>query len=129
MEYPKYPSLIIHLKQILHSRKTKAEIDTGNTIEYDVKSYQVKKTIVTSIKRQTNLSTRIRLPNRILLFYMTLQIATPHQAARLKITLTKMRKPPSHTTQSFLMMTKSVAPQSAARETIDSTIADMDYYQ
>ena len=46
MEYPRYPSLIIHLKQILHSRKTKAEIDTGNTIEYDVTSYQVKKTIV-----------------------------------------------------------------------------------
>ena len=46
MEYPKYPSLIIQLKQILHSRNTKAEIDTGNTIEYDVTSYQVKKTIV-----------------------------------------------------------------------------------
>ena len=46
MEYPKYPSLIIHLKQILHSRKTKSEIDTGNTIEYDVTSYQVKYTIV-----------------------------------------------------------------------------------
>ena len=46
MEYPKYPSLIIHLKQILHSQKTKAEIDTGNTIEDDVTSYQVKKTIV-----------------------------------------------------------------------------------
>ena len=42
MEYQKYPSLMIHLKQILHSRKTKAEIDTGNTIEYDVTSYQVK---------------------------------------------------------------------------------------
>ena len=46
MEYPKYPSLIIHLKQILHSRKTKEEIYTGNTIEYDVTSYQVKNTIV-----------------------------------------------------------------------------------
>ena len=46
MEYPKYHSLIIYLNQILHSRKTKAEIDTGNTIEYDVTSYQVKKTIV-----------------------------------------------------------------------------------
>ena len=44
MEYPKYPSLIIHLKQIIHSRKTKTEIDTGNTIDYDVTSYQVKKT-------------------------------------------------------------------------------------
>ena len=46
MEYPKYPSLIIHLKKILPSRKTKAEIDTGNTIEYDVTSYQVKYTLV-----------------------------------------------------------------------------------
>ena len=46
MKYPKYPLLIIHLEQILHSWKTKAEIDTGNTIEYDVTSYQVKKTIV-----------------------------------------------------------------------------------
>ena len=46
MEYPKYPSLIIHQKQILHSRKTKAEIDTGDTTEYDVTSYQVKKAIV-----------------------------------------------------------------------------------
>ena len=31
-----------YLKQILHSRKTKAEIDTGNTIEYDFTSYQVR---------------------------------------------------------------------------------------
>ena len=46
MEYPKYPSLIINLKQILHSRRTKAEIDKGNTIEYDVTSYPVKKIIV-----------------------------------------------------------------------------------
>ena len=42
MEYPKYPSLMINLKQILHSQKTKAEIDTGDNIEYDVTSYQVK---------------------------------------------------------------------------------------
>ena len=42
MEYPKHPSLIIHLKQVLHIRKTKAEIVTGNTIEYDVTSYQFK---------------------------------------------------------------------------------------
>ena len=41
MKYPKYPSSIIHLKKKLHSQKTKAEIDTGNTIEYDIKSYQV----------------------------------------------------------------------------------------
>ena len=46
MEYPKYLSLIIHLNQILHSRNTKAEIDTGNNIEYDVTSDQVKKTTV-----------------------------------------------------------------------------------
>ena len=46
MEYPKYTSLIIHLKQILHSQKTKAEIDTGYTIEYGVTSCQVKYTIV-----------------------------------------------------------------------------------
>ena len=45
MEYPKYPSLI-NLDEILHSRKTKAEIDTGNTIEYAFTSYQVKQTIV-----------------------------------------------------------------------------------
>ena len=54
MEYPKYPSLIVHLKQILHSRKTKAEIDTGNTIECDVISYQVKKTIVKEQKYNWN---------------------------------------------------------------------------
>ena len=29
-------------KKLLYSRKTKAEIDTGNTIEYDVTEYQVK---------------------------------------------------------------------------------------
>ena len=46
MEYPKYPSLIIHLKQILHSQKTKTKIETGNTIEYDVTSYQFKNIIV-----------------------------------------------------------------------------------
>ena len=46
MKYPKYPSLIIYLKQILQSLKTKAEIDTGNTIDYDIKSYQVKNTVV-----------------------------------------------------------------------------------
>ena len=41
-ENPKYPSLIMILKQILYSRRTKAEIDTGSTIEYDFTSYQVK---------------------------------------------------------------------------------------
>ena len=49
MEYTKYPSLMIHLKQILHSRKTKAEIDTGNTIEHDITSYQFK---MTKVKEQ-----------------------------------------------------------------------------
>ena len=34
------------LKQILQIRKTKAEIEIGNTIEYNTSSYQVKKTIV-----------------------------------------------------------------------------------
>ena len=47
MKYTKYPSLIIHLKK-LQSQKKKAEIETGNTIEYDVKSYQIKKTIIKS---------------------------------------------------------------------------------
>ena len=37
-EISKYPSLI-NLNQILHSQKTKEEIDTGNTIEYDFTSY------------------------------------------------------------------------------------------
>ena len=38
---------------------------------------------------------------------MTLRIATPHQAARLAITLMKMREPQSPTTQSLPTMTKS----------------------
>ena len=54
MEYPKYPSSIIHLKQKLHSRKTKAEIDAGNNIEYDVTSYQVKWTILKEQKYNRN---------------------------------------------------------------------------
>ena len=54
MEYPKYHSLLIQLKQILHSQKTKAEIDTGTTIEDDVTSYQVKKTIVKEHKQNWN---------------------------------------------------------------------------
>ena len=39
---------IIHLKQIIQSRNTKAEIGIGNNIEYGVSSYQAKKTIVKS---------------------------------------------------------------------------------
>ena len=46
MKHPKYPLLIIHLKQILHSQKTKTKIDTGNTMEYEVTSYRVKKDIL-----------------------------------------------------------------------------------
>ena len=35
---------MIHLKEILQSRKTHAKIETGNTIEYENKSKQVKNT-------------------------------------------------------------------------------------
>ena len=35
---------------MLQSRKTKEEIEIGNTKEYDVRSYRVKKTIVRSTK-------------------------------------------------------------------------------
>ena len=51
---------IIHLLKILHSQKTKAEIETGNTIEYDVKSYQVKNTIVKMTNTKT--ATRFSFP-------------------------------------------------------------------
>ena len=54
MEYPKYPSIIIHLKQILHSQKAKSKIDTGNPIEYDVTSYPVKTNIVKEHKYNWN---------------------------------------------------------------------------
>ena len=37
---------------MLHNRKTKAEIETGNTIEYAVTSYQSKKTMVKSTEVQ-----------------------------------------------------------------------------
>ena len=53
IKYSKYPPLIIHLIQILRSQKTKAEIETGDTIEYDVTSYQVKKTTVKSTNTTT----------------------------------------------------------------------------
>ena len=53
MKYPKYPSLIIQLKQILDSQNNKVEIETGNNIEHDVTSYQVKKTIVKSTNTKT----------------------------------------------------------------------------
>ena len=57
---------------------------------------------------------------------MTLRIASSHRAVRLTITVRKMRKPPSPTTQSRMMMTKAATAPSAARETIDSTVAEMD---
>ena len=45
-----------NLKQILQGQNTQAEMDIGNTIEYDVKSYQVKMTIVNCTEvRQKNL--------------------------------------------------------------------------
>ena len=43
----------MQLKQILQSRKTKAEIDIANTLEYDVRPYQVKKTIIECAKSTT----------------------------------------------------------------------------
>ena len=36
----------LHLEQVRPGWKTQSEIDIGNTIEYDLKSYQVKTTIV-----------------------------------------------------------------------------------
>ena len=42
----------MHLKQILQSQKAKSEIDLGNNIEYDVRSYQVKKNKVKSTEVQ-----------------------------------------------------------------------------
>ena len=44
---------IIHLQQILYSQKTRVKIEAGNTIEYDVKSYQVNQTIVESANTKT----------------------------------------------------------------------------
>ena len=38
---------------MIHSQTNKAEIETGNTIEYDLTSYQVKKTIVKSTNTKT----------------------------------------------------------------------------
>ena len=43
---------IIHLKQILTGWNTQVEIDVGNTIEYDVKLYQDKMTILKCTKVQ-----------------------------------------------------------------------------
>ena len=43
---------IIHLRQIIQGWKTRAEIDIGNTIEYDVKSYQIKTTTVKCTKER-----------------------------------------------------------------------------
>ena len=54
MKYPKYPSLTINLKQMIQSLKTYAEIEIVNTIEYNVKSFQVKKKIVRSTQVRLN---------------------------------------------------------------------------
>ena len=40
----------MQLKQILQGHKTQAKIDIGNTVEYDVNSYQVKMTVVKCTK-------------------------------------------------------------------------------
>ena len=51
-------TFIIYLKQILHIRRTKAEIEKVITVEYDVTTYQVKNTIVktNNTKTATSLS-------------------------------------------------------------------------
>ena len=41
-----------YTQQILRSQNTKAYIETGNTIDYDIKSYQVKNTRVKSTEVQ-----------------------------------------------------------------------------
>ena len=56
---------------------------------------------------------------------MTLQIATPHQEVRMTIPLMKIRKPQLPTIQILLTMTKAAAVPSAARKTIDSTVAEI----
>ena len=57
---------------------------------------------------------------------MTLQIATPHQAVRLKTPMMKTRKPPSPTTPSRLTMIKSATDLSTVRKTIEIMVAEMD---
>ena len=57
---------------------------------------------------------------------MNLRIATPHQAARIIINMMKMRKNPSPTNKSMMMMTKSATAPSASREIFDSSVAEMD---
>ena len=56
---------------------------------------------------------------------MALRIATPHQAVRLTISVTKKRKPQLPTTQILLTITKAEAAPSAAKKTIDSTVAEI----
>ena len=46
MSYLKNNGNILHLKQALPGRKTRAGKNIGNTVAYDVKSCQVKITIV-----------------------------------------------------------------------------------
>ena len=57
---------------------------------------------------------------------MTLQIGTPHQAARLTIIVMRTRKPTLLTTQCQVVMTKSATALSSARKTIEKTVAEMD---
>ena len=57
---------------------------------------------------------------------MTLWIATPHQALRLRIPVMRMRKPQSPTPQIWLTIMKAETAPSAARTTIETTVADMD---
>ena len=57
---------------------------------------------------------------------MTLWIATPPQAARIKIPVMKTRKPPSPTTQIRLTMTKAATALSIVSKTIETTVSDMD---
>ena len=56
----------------------------------------------------------------------TLRIVSPHQTPRLTIYMMKMRNTSSPTSQSLINMKKAATDLSAARETFDSTVADMD---
>ena len=57
---------------------------------------------------------------------MTLRIATPPQAVRLTILVMRTRKPPSHTTQSWLTMAKEVTALLTERKNFETTVAEMD---
>ena len=53
-------------KKILQSQKIRAEIDINNAIEYDVKSYQVKVTVVKFTKVQLK-GLKLNLPQKEML--------------------------------------------------------------